>query len=60
MYPEEFYNDSVINAAWFGVKELCDNVSQLTPDQLIEAKQSVKDCQELLKLCELFINERKI
>lgn len=55
----ELYIDQIINAPWFGAKELCDNVMKVPMERCLEVSQSIDDTIALLSLAKLGLQNRK-
>lgn len=58
-FRDEMYVDHLINAPWFGVKELSDNIGKIPDDRIYEVSQNIDDCIGLLALAKLNLQQRK-
>lgn len=56
---EEYYIDQLINAPWFGAKELCDNVGKVPPERHYEVRKTIDECIQLLALAKLGLEQKQ-
>lgn len=55
----ELYIDHLINAPWFGAKELCDNVGKVPPERAYEVSKTIDECIQLLALAKLGLQQKQ-
>lgn len=56
---KELYIDQLINAPWFGAKELCDNVGKVPPERHYEVRKTIDECIQLLALAKLVLEQKQ-
>lgn len=56
---EEQYIDHILNAPWFGAKELCDNVGKIPPERYYEVRKTIDEVIQLLALAKLGLETKE-
>lgn len=56
---DEMYLDHLINATWFGAKDLCNNVNKFPQDRIPEALKNIEDTINLLQIAKLGFENKK-